>query len=404
MKRHPSKRTILLFLTLGVLGVLIANVFQTQPREEADRQTKFAEAGAAGEPAFPFRRNQLWGFLDRNGRVSIPPMYRHTTGVQDGRALVWIEDNVCVIDQAGTVLSRLPNSYLAWWAAKDRIWLKDKETDLYALFDDGGKVIIPPTYQDANSFQDGFAAVASDGEWKFPGFLEGATYRYINVNGNNVFGKTFDDTAWDFHDGYAVADDAVIDRKGNVVFETPDGCDFQFSQGWISVDDYGPPRATKYLDAKGRVVLQVPLRSEEFSEGLAAFAVEVTPNFENDDTTSVLRWGYLDRDGTQVIPPTFTSAQPFQNGLAAVGVTKLKGTARSILDQERIGFIERSGKMVIPAKYNDTKGFSNDRCLVHQGGEQPEVMDGPTWWERGRWLLIDKSGDELAVTEVDEER
>ncbi|WP_390175951.1 WG repeat-containing protein [Rhodopirellula baltica] len=38
-----------------------------------------------------------------------------------------------------------------------------------------------------------------------------------------------------------------------------------------------------------------------------------------------------------------------------------------MLDQERIGFIERSGKMVIPAKYNDTKGFSNDRCLVHQG-------------------------------------
>lgn len=60
--------------------------------------------------------------------------------------------------------------------------------------------------------------------------------------------------------------------------------------------------------------------------------------------------------------------------------------------------------MVIPAKYNDTTGFANDRCLVHQGGEQPEVMDGPTWWERGRWLLIDKSGDELAVTEVDEER
>lgn len=398
------KRTVSAFLAVSVAGLLIASACHAQSKKEVGRPLEFEQAGPAGEPAFPFCRNQLWGFLDRNGRVAISPKYRHTTGVQDGHALVWFKDNVSVLNTSGNILSRLPDSYLAWWAAKDRIWLQDKKTDLYALFDGSGKQILPPTFREVHSFHGGFAVVASGGNWVFPGFLENATYSYIDVQGTNAFGKTFADSAWDFHDEYAVADDVVIDLKGEIAFARPSGCDVGFSQGWIAIDHDGPPRATEYWDGKGRVALRVSFRSEGFSEGLAAFAIEVPSKEKVDNTDATWRWGYIDRTGTQVIPPRFTSAQPFKDGLAAVGIKKLKSTDRYSHDQELIGFIDRSGKIAIPPKYNDTKEFADNRCLVHQGGTQPFVYDAPTWWEGGKWLLIDKSGNELAVTELDEKR
>ena len=121
-----------------------------------------------------------------------------------------------------------------------------------------------------------------------------------------------------------------------------------------------------------------------------------------DDGEAVL-WG-IDRTGKQVVRPMFTSAQPFQDGVAAVGVKELEGANNSEHDQELIGFIDRSGKFVIQPQYNDATEFSDGRCLVHRGGYQPVVFDAPTWWEGGQWLLIDKAGNVLAVTEIDRKR
>lgn len=107
-------------------------------------------------------------------------------------------------------------------------------------------------------------------------------YKYIDKNGNNVFGVKFD-SAGVFSEGLAVAEvdgkTGCIDKSGNFVF---------------------------YHDG---------INGREFAEGYIAFCVEEDEKF---------KYGFLDTSGNEVIPATYysyyngVSNDGFNNGLALV--------------------------------------------------------------------------------------
>ena len=57
------------------------------------------------------------------------------------------------------------------------------------------------------------------------------------------------------------------------------------------------------------------------------------------------RWGYIDKNGMQVVACRYSDARRFADGRAAVCL------------YGRWGFIDREGKMVVPAKYLEVADF-----------------------------------------------
>jgi hypothetical protein len=112
-----------------------------------------------------------------------------------------------------------------------------------------------------------------------------------------------------------------------------------------------------YIDRRGSAVLNAPgLRQPgAFSDGLASAKPPKTPGF-----------GYINRTGEFAIPPVYSNANDFSEGMAAVQ-----------LDWQNWGFIDRHGRLVIPARWTEAGAFSEGVAPVAHGK---------------KWGYIDRSG------------
>ena len=144
-----------------------------------------------------------------------------------------------------------------------------------------------------------------------------------------------------------------IDATGRVViapiFKTLGGNSrAEFHDGLVEIGGFDGV----YADRTGKVILDKGLyRGWDFSEGLA---VAMRKGEE--------LWGYIDRTGEFVIPPTFASSPnsyvyPFSDGLAMIEV---KG---------RFGYIDKTGKWAIAPQFLDGTSFADGMARV--------VMEGP---------------------------
>lgn len=84
-----------------------------------------------------------------------------------------------------------------------------------------------------------------------------------------------------------------------------------------------------FIDVHGQFVIPPSFTSaQEFSEGLAAVYVGGESHLERSTDGSPFisyergKWGYIDRTGAIAIPPQFGSAKPFSEGLALVTLAK----------------------------------------------------------------------------------
>jgi len=158
------------------------------------------------------------------------------------------------------------------------------------------------------------------------------------------------------------------DARGKVVLEARFTAAMPFSgEGIAAVLD---ERGWAYLDDTGKVVMRplvVDNGPDYFREGLARFAVES-------------RLGFFDQRGQVVIPPAFSFALPFSEGLAAfcVGCQEVAEGEHQAMRGGRWGFINRKGEPVIPAQFEEAGGFENGRARVKLGGQ---------------WKMIDRRGE-----------
>jgi Serine/threonine protein kinase len=115
-----------------------------------------------------------------------------------------------------------------------------------------------------------------------------------------------------------------------------------------------------YIDKNGTIV--IPLKYDyaaSFSEGLAA----VEKNGKR---------GYIDKDGNTMISFKYNYAEPFSEGLALIGINGKEG-----FFDRKYGFINKSGKMVTQCIYDFANSFSEGLAAVSING---------------KWGFIDKSG------------
>jgi WG containing repeat len=112
----------------------------------------------------------------------------------------------------------------------------------------------------------------------------------------------------------------------------------------------------------------------QFSEGLAAVKIGG-------------KWGYIDDQGSLVIPPKFAGAWFFSDGLASVKLTE-----RSPL----WGFIDRKGDVVIQPQFGMPLRFSEG--LIEGYGEKNNILNIPLGYmdKSGKYVVrLDEQGMEI---------
>lgn len=254
-----------------------------------------------------------YGYINHQGKIVIRPQFVWGIDFWQGLAEVYVCGRVVSLDPSGAFHPR--RLALAGELAVKRFDGK------VGFVDAGGQIKIPPTFDDALPFSEGFAAVQVNNKWGF-----------IDTQGHLVIRPQFAG-AYYFSEGVATVLSEqgflIVDRSGSPLSSGYDMVE-QIAEGRVPVlhgDKWG------FLDLQGKTVIPVMYESmRHFSGGLA-------PVQRGD------KWGYIDRNGKEVIPFQFDEAAQFANGLAP---------ART---GEESGFINGSGKFVFHLKFSYSDGF-----------------------------------------------
>ncbi|MDR0364624.1 MAG: WG repeat-containing protein [Bacteroidales bacterium] len=256
------------------------------------------------------------------------------------------------IDQKGTFVIN-PQFNLAYLFSNELALTQDKRGKM-GYIDVSGKYKIAPVYKYATNFSEGLAFVTPE---------------------NNV--------------------PTCIDTTGKVIFQLYDA-DFveSFSEGmalFMSQGKYG------FVNKKGEIAIPPQFESAlQFSDGLAAVAVEVGQNF------SVIKWGFIDKNGKFRVSPQFDEVHSFNEEKAFVKEHHNK----------KWGVIDTKGSLVILSQFDDATVFNENIAAIRLGdswgfiNEEGKIIVNPmfhavlpynggiaaVYHEPLRWNFINKAG------------
>lgn len=248
-------------------------------------------------------QNGQYGFVDKKGHFVIKPIFESANDFHDGLAAVW--------------------QYGKW-----------------GFINTKGDFVVKPQYDQVGDFHDGLAYVVHQTEEKdseFSYFIH-SYVSYINKKGNTIIpfyegGPYF----YNYSSGLVAKQlgDSIycsyIDKHGKTKLDknyfeetgwinTIDAGCISFREGLLTVykytDNTYKKRISAFMNKKGEIVyskiFDVPQNEIEglpdfdsFSEGMAAFRVN-------------WKYGFIDKNFKEVIPPIYDFAYEFENGLAKV--------------------------------------------------------------------------------------
>ena len=226
---------------------------------------------------------------------------------------------------------------------------KDKgDKEYYGYINKKGKEIISLKYSDANSFNEGLAAVQKGKKWG-----------YIDNTGKVIIDFKYAE-AKDFSEGYAAVKKGkkwgYVDKSGETVipFEYDDAQNF--SGGFAGVGK----------------------KKGSYIEGY------VKKHYTNN-------YGFINKSGEEVIELKYDLVKPFSEGMAVVGndghfaISRWSIGGYSIGDENcyyngKLGFVDTTGQELNLNKYNEAKDFHEGLAAVKKGK---------------KWGYINNSGEEV---------
>lgn len=260
----------------------------------------------ATTPYYPIMVDSLWGFIDEQGVIRVPPKYDWVERYSENMALVGKDGQVAFINKAGELITD--------FELDDAYTFKDG----YAVVENNGKagvinrlgqLVIPFQYRDVGEYSDGlFYAEDQDGK-----------YGYIDNKGEIIIPFILDNAS-NFSDGYA-----VVEKNG----------------------------ATGVIDKKGMLIVN--------------FIYDWVEPFENDIKSARVRingrFGLIDRHGILVADTVYNQIGDFSNGLALAANDKRYGFL-TILGDTAIPFIYSYNPAVLKKSV-----FINQHARVYQKGK-----------------------------------
>jgi hypothetical protein len=251
---------------------------------------------------FPVSHENLWGYMDANGKIVIEPQFNMAFEFDEGVAQVMVKDR-------------------------------------WGFIDPSGKFVIQPKFARVDRFYEGFARVCINPDVaEFAGYIDKTGTLVIPTEGAEYLGK--------FSEGLAPVKIkgkfGFIDRTGKFVIPQKYDIADSFTEGLARVAiKKGEKYNWGFIDKNGKE--RTPLHFDDacnFSEGLACVGVGDL-------------FGFINPDGNFVISPKFDFAGDFQEGLAPVHKVKF-------------GFIDKTGNVAIPEQFDIAHGFSEGLAAVAQ--------------------------------------
>jgi hypothetical protein len=141
---------------------------------------QFKSAGPFSEGLAAVRIKGRYGYIDRSGKMVIPPQFEHASPFSEGLALINSNGNQCgYIDQSGKLVINGEEFVLARGFSEGLAAVMGRN-EKYGFIDKTGKFVIQPQFYRVGDFSEGLAAVQPvDASW--PGNLA-----YINQRGQVV--------------------------------------------------------------------------------------------------------------------------------------------------------------------------------------------------------------------------
>jgi hypothetical protein len=315
----------------------------------------YDDVGVFADGLAPVKQNNLWGFVDKTGKLLVPCRYKEVHNFSDGKAAVKRDKYWGYINTTGKELGlaniKQAGDFSQGLAIVDGSWImntdgkrirKLRNYSYVGQFDKNGLAPVGVRYRSA-SFLDYLSigwgwGWGGDHGWGWG--VDGPGYGGWGWGMGGSFGghhhhHHYDDSYWGGYIGISPGmfmprnmKRGYINKDGREVI--PTGYDYvgEFIGEYALVRSEG---RWGMVDTHGETLIPfVYDKLTPFSDGLAAF--------EFDD-----KWGYIDEGNNMVISNRFTQATPFNEGLAAV------------VEQGKGGIIDKTGKFVFPplAKYEE---------------------------------------------------
>ena len=236
---------------------------------------------------------QRYGYIDKNGSLTIDMDYEYATDFDDGLAIVTKNRKQGIIDTKGREV--IPILYdKIWLPSSNMVRFKDKNR--YGFIDFTSKEKVYSQFHSATNFQDNHAVVNN-----------GNTYQLLQKSGTT---KTLPYTLVD-HGGegkwmYALnASYGFLSNDGSVLCPANYDLVMRFREdraGFAINDVWG------YLDEKGEIIIppKYPL-VWDFVDGYARMIGRTG-------------FGYIDKDGIDILPSRYMEVRDFSEGLARIQV------------------------------------------------------------------------------------
>jgi len=283
---------------------------------------------------------RLHGYIDRDGHEVSEPRFTRTYGFSEGLAVVFEDWRPSYVNREGSI-ALAGNWQDADSFARGMAPVAIEDTAHWGYVDRNGETKIAPVFEAATPFHQPVAVV----------LVHGGRHRWITQSGELV-GDPFDYYQHDPRSGFFEGRAWIYDHE-----KTSLGC----------FDEQARPAFAR------RFHTVMP-----FSEGLSA-VWEVGGS----------KWGYIDRTGNTVIPPSFDEAYGFAEGVAVVRIGKehrlidprgklvsapfaSDGMCSKTVSEGRlpvpgkggVGFIDKGGELVIRPRYQQAAGFFEGRAAV----------------------------------------
>ena len=331
-----------------------------------------------------------WGYVDRKGRMAIPPVYSKAERFIDGKAIVSVrngngrstEEKFGVVDTSGKIL--IPISYHQITYQKEGsvgYFTLISNTPSQGLINRDGKLVVPAIYEKVYPFSEGLARARVNGKWG-----------YIDKKGNVVVDFIYED-ANDYSNGLAAVRNkkwGYIDQEGNYVISPQYREAHKFSEGRAAVRT---KMAFQYINTSGELISKDLLTdAHPYENGYAVGRKKkwglmdstgtwvVNPRYrklrldaENGNLFAQRgrKYRLLDLDGSKLSPMKFSAIGDYHDGLVAV---KYK---------TRYGYLDGNGETVIPFELFRAEPYSDSlaRVMTSSG-----------------WAYIDRQGQKVFGT------
>lgn len=291
------------------------------------------------------QKNDLYGFIDEDGREIAAPIYTEAWNFRGG-------------------LARIRKNFK------------------YGFIDKTGREVVPAIYDFADEFENDMALVE-----------KACNYGFIDRTGKEVIPTIYDypdlkvSLSFSPQGLAAVKMDGkcgVIDKSGRTVLP------FEYEAFGVGENGYfnnGLLCACKngkwgFIDTKGNIT--IPFKYENamgFDQSCLAPVCK-----KSLMTLNAPKWGYIYTAGETVIPFKYDFAMPFHELLAVVGK---KG---------KYGVIHRSGKEIVPYCYDGIGNFSDGLAVIEQGKASGLIdRTGKEVVSPGRYSYISPFHEDMAL-------